>query len=204
MEELAINMIEESGYLGIFFLMIMENVFPPIPSEIVLSFAGFMAKKTELHIALVIIYASLGSLIGALILYTLGRKLGQSKTKEVINRYGKKIGFKDGSLEKAIRLYRSHQKRTVFFCRMLPVVRSLISIPAGFSGMNIFIFLGFTLLGSLIWNSFMIFLGYKMGELWIHIEHYMRYYSKIFLIVIIFSLILYILIRKLIIKREKR
>ncbi len=204
MENFAIEMIEDYGYFGVMLLMFIESIFPPIPSEVVLSFAGFVSTRTDMTPFGSVIYATAGSVLGAILLYILGNKLGHSGIRDFARRHESKTRIKYENIDKAVSVYRKHQKKAVFFCRMVPVVRSLISIPAGFSQMNFGIFLSLTVLGTVIWNSVMVTLGYKLGELWIEADHYIRYYSKIAVLVFAAVFIIYIIVSKIRKRRKEQ
>ena len=194
MQEIIITLINKFGYLAISFLIALENIFPPIPSEIILTFSGFMTIHTKLNIILVIISATIGSVIGAFILYKIGNILNKERLEKLIkSKVGKVLRLKKKDIEKADYWFDTKGSITVFFCRFIPIVRSLISIPAGMSSMPIKKFLVLTTLGTLIWNTVLVVLGNIMGESWVDIVDFMNKYSiivLIFLIIIILVLII--------------
>lgn len=195
MQEIIITLINKFGYLAISFLIALENIFPPIPSEIILTFSGFMTIHTKLNIILVIISATIGSVIGAFILYKIGNILNKERLEKLIkSKVGKVLRLKKKDIEKADYWFDTKGSITVFFCRFIPIVRSLISIPAGMSSMSIKKFLVLTTLGTLIWNTVLVVLGNIMGESWVDIVDFMNEYSKIVLIVFIFIIIILIII----------
>lgn len=195
MQEIIITLINKFGYLAISFLIALENIFPPIPSEIILTFSGFMTIHTKLNIILVIISATIGSVIGAFILYKIGNILNKERLEKLIkSKVGKVLRLKKKDIEKADYWFDTKGSITVFFCRFIPIVRSLISIPAGMSSMPIKKFLILTTLGTLIWNTVLVILGNIMGESWVDIVDFMNKYSKIVLIVFIFIIIILIII----------
>ena len=167
------------GNLGVFLLIFIENVFPPIPSELILTFGGFMTASTSMSVASVIIFATLGSLLGALLLYALGYLLGSERLKPLLDQYGSIIHLSYEDVQKALKWYSRYEGKTVFFCRMVPLIRSLISIPAGMAKMSISAFILLTPLGSLIWNSVLVFAGAMLGEHWADILTIMDTYSWI-------------------------
>ena len=177
MQEWIIQVMGQYGTWGIFFLIFIENVFPPIPSEVILAFGGFMTLQSELTIAQVIIAATLGSAAGAMVLYAAGRWMGQHRLERFVKRYGKYLGLKMENVEKALRAYQAYEKRTVFFCRMMPIVRSLISIPAGMAGMKMPSFLLLTGLGSALWNTVLVYAGRALGHAWSGISAFMDTYA---------------------------
>lgn len=194
MQEIIITLINKFGYLAISFLIALENIFPPIPSEIILTFSGFMTIHTKLNIILVIISATIGSVIGAFILYKIGNILNKERLEKLIkSKVGKVLRLKKKDIEKADYWFDTKGSITVFFCRFIPIVRSLISIPAGMSSMPIKKFLVLTTLGTLIWNTVLVILGNIMGESWVDIVDFMNKYSIIVLIVLIIIILVLII-----------
>lgn len=190
MENFVILIMNQFGYLGIFFLIFIENIFPPIPSEAVLLFGGFMTTYSELNLVLMVFFATLGSLAGAIILYYIGKILNKKRLKKLISgRVGKVLRLKASDVDKADQWFDTKGNKTVFFCRFIPVVRSLISIPAGMSEMVMSKFLLYTISGSLIWNTVLLFIGSKVGENWQKIEKLIGEYSHIILILLIVAFI---------------
>lgn len=166
------------GYFGVAFLIALENIFPPIPSEVILTLGGFMTSYTKMTLVGVIIFSTIGSLIGALLLYYLGYLLNERRLKKLVNsKVGKLLCLKESDIDRAISWFDVRGNRTVFFCRFIPVIRSLISIPAGITKMNIKAFLLFTTLGSLIWNSVLVILGRILGNKWKIIVKFVKDYS---------------------------
>lgn len=186
MQALIITMMNKFGYLGILLLIAIENIFPPIPSEVILGFGGFMTTYTKLNIIGVIIFATLGSVIGAIVLYLIGRILNKERLSKIVNgKIGKILFLKEEDIEKAYGWFDKRGYATVFFCRFVPIVRSLISIPAGMSEMKLPKFLVLTTIGSLIWNTVLVVIGSLLGENWEKLVLVMDEYSTIALILII-------------------
>lgn len=179
MENWIIEMMEQYGYLGILILIAVENLFPPIPSEVILTFGGFMTTRTELTPFGVIVVATLGSVIGAIILYFIGRILDVERLEKIVDRWGKVLRVKKEDLHRADAWFDKHGNKAVFFCRMIPLIRSLISIPAGMSGMRFVPFLFYTTLGTIIWNTILVVLGTTLGDRWEDIVEFMDVYSNI-------------------------
>lgn len=200
MENWILHFMEQFGYLGVFLLILVENIFPPIPSEVILTFGGFMTTRTTLTVVGVIIFATLGSLFGALILYWIGRLLDVKRLEKIVERWGHILRLKKKDIHKANDWFDRYGIWTVFFCRMVPVLRSLISIPAGMNRMNMGIFLFFTTIGTLIWNTLLVGLGAYLGESWEIIVYYMDIYSNIvyvlLLILVVIACIYYIRYRR--------
>ena len=194
MEQIIINIMEQVGYLGVFLLIAIENIFPPIPSEVILVFGGFMTTYTSLNIPIMILAATLGSLLGAIVLYYIGKIFNKERLKRIVNgKIGKVLRLKASDIEKADKWFDTKGNKTVFFCRFIPIVRSLISIPAGMSEMPMQKFLLYTISGSLIWNTVLIIVGSIVGDKWETIVGYLDNFSNIILIIlaIIFVVAMY-------------
>ena len=170
---------EQFGYLGVAFLIMIENLFPPIPSEVILTFGGFMTTTTELNIPLMIVAATIGAVVGAAILYGLGTLLDVERLDKIVDKYGNVLRITHADIHKADSWFDRYGFWTVFFCRFVPLIRSLISLPAGMANMNFGLFLLFTTVGTVIWNTVLIYLGAAVGSQWETIVHYMDIYSNI-------------------------
>ncbi|CAH1194832.1 putative membrane protein [Paenibacillus auburnensis] len=173
------DFMEQFGYAGILLMLALENIFPPIPSEIILPFGGFMTTTSDMTITGVLIAATAGSLLGAVVLYWIGRMLDVSRLERIVERWGGWIRISGKDIRRADAWFDKYGYWTVLFCRMIPLVRSLISIPAGMSGMKFGHFLLFTTIGTLAWNLLLILLGAALGESWEDIAGYMDTYSNI-------------------------
>ena len=186
MEQIIINAMEQFGYIGVFLLIAIENIFPPIPSEVILVFGGFMTTYTSLNIPIMILAATLGSLLGAIVLYYIGKIFNKERLKRIVSgKIGKVLRLKSSDIEKADKWFDTKGNKTVFFCRFIPIVRSLISIPAGMSEMPMQKFLIYTILGSLIWNTVLIIVGSIVGDKWETIVGYLDNFSNIILIILV-------------------
>ena len=186
MQEIIISIMNQFGYLGILLLIMIENVFPPIPSEIILCFGGFMTTSTKLTIVGVIISATIGSVLGAIILYFIGKILNKERLIKIVSgKVGKILRLKEKDIEMADKWFDTKGAKTVFICRFIPIVRSLISIPAGMSEMPFPKFLILTTLGTAIWNTVLTILGSIMGENWSKIVEIIDKYANITLIILI-------------------
>ena len=196
MQEFIINIMNSYGYIGVFLLILIENIFPPIPSELILLFGGFMTTYTKLNIIGMIISSTLGSLIGALLLYKIGTIFSKEKLKILISgKLGRVLKLKNSDIDNANKWFTYEGKKTVFFGRFIPLIRSIISIPAGINKMNISKFITYTLLGSVIWNLVLIILGHIVGRNWKAILKIFKLYSRFSLLLLFILLI--ILITKL-------
>lgn len=193
MQEFIISLMGQFGYFGVFFLIALENVFPPIPSEAILLFGGFMTTYTSLNIALMVVAATLGSLLGAIVLYYIGKILNKERLKKIVSgKVGKVLRLKEKDIDMADHWFDTKGNKTVFFCRFIPIVRSLISIPAGMSEMPMAKFLLYTTVGSAIWNTVLIVIGNRVGENWESILGVFDQYSHIVLILLILIFVLFI------------
>ena len=155
-----VDLIFDWGYWGIFILMSIESSFLPLPSEIVLIPAGYLASQGQMNISLIVITASAGSLAGAFVNYFLALSLG----RRVLKRYGKYFFISKDALIKMDEFFKKHGHISTFIGRLLPVIRHLISIPAGLARMNLVVFSIYTVLGSAIWAFILVMLGYFIGE----------------------------------------
>lgn len=164
MTEWIKNVMNTLGYPGIALLMLLENVFPPIPSELIMPLAGFTAKQGQLSLIGVVIAGMIGSVVGALPLYYLGKLVGEERLKDLADRYGRWLRISGKDIEKSERWFDEHGAKAVLFCRLVPGVRSLISIPAGIADMNLVPFLLFTALGSGVWAGILAYSGYLLAE----------------------------------------
>lgn len=186
MQEFILTFMNQFGYLGVFLLIAIENLFPPIPSEVILLFGGFMTTYTKLNIVIMLIASTLGSVVGAIILYYIGKILNKDRLKRIISgKVGKVLRLKNSDIDKADNWFDTKGNKTVFFCRFIPIVRSLISIPAGMSEMPIPKFLIYTTMGSLIWNAVLIISGSIVGENWDSILSIFDTYSYIVVIILV-------------------
>lgn len=186
MQDLIVQTIEKFGYLAVFLLITLENVFPPIPSEIVLSFAGFATKHSSMGVFGVVLAATLGSVLGALILYAVGRLLTPERLRGLLDgRVGKILHFNANDMLAAEKWFRKRGPITVLVCRCIPIVRSLISIPAGMSKMPLLQFTALTTLGTLVWNFVLVYFGRAAGHAWPHIVAVVDRYAYISLAVLL-------------------
>ena len=167
MQTAIIEIINKFGYLGIVSLITIENLFPPIPSEVILTFGGFATTISNITVIGVIIASTVGSVIGAVILYLLGRVLSVEKLEKFSeSKFGKILGLEKADIEKSVNWFDSKGKYAVFFGRFIPIIRSLVSVPAGMARMAMLPFLILTTIGSLIWNTVLVVLGRIAGDSW--------------------------------------
>ncbi|UPH49372.1 DedA family protein [Listeria innocua] len=179
METWITSIMADFGYIGIFVLIMVENLFPPIPSEIILTFGGFMTTVSSLNVVMVIIVATLGSVVGAILLYKVASYFGKERLTNIVLKYGRVLRLKESDIERAESFFLKYGSWAVFLCRMIPLIRSLISIPAGMTKMKMSRFLVLTTAGSLLWNTVLIGLGALLGESWGEIVVFMDSFSTV-------------------------
>lgn len=166
LESRVIEIVDSFGYLGITALIIGETVFPPIPSEVILPLAGFTASRGDLTLPGVLLAATVGSVLGALILYAFGAWIGRERLYHLTNRFGRYFLISESDLDRADAWFSQHQAKAVVIGRLVPGVRSVISLPAGVTRMPLTTFTLYTTLGSLLWNSLLVGAGYVLGNQW--------------------------------------
>ena len=169
--DFVISFISSLGYPGIFLLMILESALIPIPSEIIMPFSGFLVSKGTFDPISVVLAGTFGNLVGSILTYYLGIKAGRA----FILKYGKYILFKKSHLEFTEELFEKYGDKISFFCRLLPAVRTYISLPCGVGKANFVKFSIYTFLGSLIWNSMLTYVGILLGNNWKNIDKYAIY-----------------------------
>ena len=199
MQDIILDVMNQFGYFGVFLMIAIENVFPPIPSEVILLFGGFMTTKTSLNVGIMTIAATLGSIVGAIALYYIGKIFNKKRLKKIIGgKIGKITHLKNEDIDKADLWFDTKGYKTVFFCRFVPILRSLISIPAGMSEMPMKKFLLYTACGSVIWNFVLICLGSVVGKNWTKILTVFDTYTHVVMIVlaILFIIGIYIFYKK--------
>lgn len=198
MENWITSVMEQFGYVGIFLLIMLENIFPPIPSEVILTFGGFMTTTTNLSVAGVVVTSTLGSVGGAVVLYGVGLLIDIRKVEQIVERWGHILRLTKNDIHKANGWFSKYGMWTVFFCRFIPLIRSLISLPAGMGHMNFLVFLILTTAGTLIWNIVLVLIGAAVGESWESVVGYMDVYSYIVYgaIALVFIVIVIIFLKK--------
>jgi len=179
--EFIISFISRVGYLGIFFLMVLESAMIPIPSEIIMPFSGFLVSVGKFGPILVVLAGSLGNLVGSILTYYFGLKVGRA----FIIRYGKYVFFKKEHLEFTERLFKNYGDKISFIGRLLPIIRTYVSLPAGIGRTNFIKFVFYTLIGSLIWNSVLTFAGMQLGNNWKNIDRYSIYLDIVTICIIV-------------------
>lgn len=182
MQEFIIDWIGDYGALAIWWLIFAENLFPPIPSEVILTFSGFVTARSELTLPAAVIAATIGSVSGALVLYGIGHWLGLERLTHLLEgRVGRWLRLRPADVMRAQQWFDRHGKVTVLFCRFVPLIRSLISLPAGMARMRLPGFAVLTTLGSAVWNTALIGLGAWFGESWETVTLYLDTYARVIL-----------------------
>ncbi|MBA1273204.1 DedA family protein [Stutzerimonas azotifigens] len=169
----VVEIVSAFGYLGVFALMLLENIFPPIPSELIMPLAGFVAARGELNFAGVMAAGTAGSVVGALPWYYAGAKLGKERMKRLAKRWGYWLTMSPEDIDKASGWFDRHGKGAVFFGRLIPAVRTLISVPAGIVGMPMLLFLAYSTLGSLIWTALLALSGFVLESQYEKVSQYL-------------------------------
>ncbi|MFF5995009.1 DedA family protein [Lysinibacillus sp. KU-BSD001] len=195
MENWIEGIMNEWGYIGIALLVALENIFPPIPSEFILTFGGFMAIRTAMTVPGVIIASTIGSVAGAICLYSIGKLVQLSTLKRLLaGKVGWLLRLRPQDIDSAAVWFQKHGFATVLLCRFIPVIRSLISIPAGIARMPFLLFIHYTALGTLIWNTVLIMLGAWAGDNWSSIVTTFDQY-KYYLLIPVVVFIIYSMLR---------
>ena len=179
------DVIEQLGYLGVALLVVLENVFPPIPSEIVLPFAGFVAQRGSDSVVLMILAATVGSVIGALIMYWIAAVIGDDRLHAFTRRFGKWVQIREADLTRAEEWFDRHAMSAVLVGRCVPLIRSVVSIPAGFRRMKLIPYIAYTFLGSLVWNILLIGAGAILGDNWERVGSYVGVFQWVVIALVI-------------------
>nr|WP_230977320.1 DedA family protein [Georgenia yuyongxinii] len=188
----AVSVMESLGGFGAALLIGLENLFPPLPSEVILPLAGFTASRGSLGLVEVILWCTAGSVVGAWVLYGIGALLGRERTRAIMN-WLPLVKIED--VDKTEAWFHRHGKGTVFLGRMIPIFRSLISIPAGITRMPLLLFTALTLAGSLVWNTVLIVAGYALGENWHIVDQYVGVFSRVVIVAVLLALAWFVVAR---------
>jgi membrane protein DedA with SNARE-associated domain len=191
------QVIQAMGYPGLALVMFLENVLPPIPSEAVLPMAGWLAYEGQGNFTLlgVTLVGGLGSVSGALVFYGLGHWFGESRVRALFERYGKWLLLKVEDFDKAIEWFDRYGEQVIFFGRMVPIVRSLVSIPAGIANMNLARFSLYTALGTSLWSLVLALAGYLLGRNWPMVMDWVSRYEKVVLLLAVVLVVLFVVNR---------
>lgn len=188
----AVDVMDSLGGAGAALVVGLDNLFPPIPSELVLPLAGFSASRGVFSLAGALFWTTLGSVVGAVIVYLVGALLGRARTRALVASLPL---VEVSDFDRCSRWFARHGTKAVFFGRMIPLFRSFISLPAGVERMNFFWFLLLTTLGSLIWNTVFVVAGFQLGENWHLVEGYAGVFQKIVLVGLGVAVVLFVVSR---------
>ncbi|MET7296323.1 DedA family protein [Streptomyces griseoloalbus] len=188
------DLMDAMGAPGAGLAIALENLFPPLPSEVILPLAGFAASSGRMGLLAVLLWTTAGSVIGALALYGVGALLGRDRTVAIAGRLPL---VKVADIERTEAWFVRHGPKAVFFGRMIPIFRSLISVPAGVERMRLPLFLGLTTLGSAIWNTAFVLAGYALGDNWQQVTDIVSAYSKVVLGVAALAVLVFVVLRLL-------
>ncbi len=188
----AINLVSHLGYPGIALAMALENIFPPIPSEAVMPMAGYLVTTGRFNIFLTIFFGILGTLAGAVVLYYIGVGAGNLKFRKFLDRYGRFFMTSSKDLEAAERWFEKHGEKSVLLCRMVPIVRSIISVPAGFTKMPLGKFVFFTTIGTTVWTTLLTVTVVVLGENWERVGPIMSKFDFLVVGVLVVVVIYYV------------
>ena len=189
-----VNAISTIGYPGVFISVFLESFFAPIPSEIILPFSGFVASTGKMDLVFVIVIATVAAYLGSLPFYFIG-KWGEKPVINFINKYGKYLFIQQKDVDKVFGAFDKYGKGVVFFGRFIPMIRTLISFPAGVAKMQFARFSMYTLFGSLTWNILLTYAGYQLGDHWSVVSKWIEKYQNVILVLIIIAVLLYIIRR---------
>lgn len=203
MFESVINTINSLGYLGIALLMALENLLPPIPSELIMPLSGFAVTQGKLQFIYVVIAGTIGSVLGATPWYFLGQYWGLIRTKKIADRYGKWLTLSGEDVEKAKNWFEQRGYVATAIGRLVPGIRTYISIPAGISRMSFLPFIAYSTLGSVIWVGLLTYAGYILGENYERVGTYLKPFSTIVLILILLGSIYWIIKRQKTVEKKK-
>ncbi|GAA3619294.1 hypothetical protein GCM10022419_126120 [Nonomuraea rosea] len=192
MTDWLVGLMESLGALGAGLAIALENLFPPLPSEVILPLAGFTASRGEMDLLDVLVFTTLGSVVGALALYWVGALLGRERTLAIA---AKLPLVKVSDIEKTEAWFLRHGRKTVFFGRMIPIFRSLISVPAGVERMPLVTFTLLTTAGSLIWNTLFVMAGYLLGENWEVVETYVGIGTNVVIALVVLAVLVFVGVR---------
>jgi membrane protein DedA with SNARE-associated domain len=179
------------GYPGVFFTVALESFFAPIPSEALMPFVGYMAYQGELNVYITIILTALGGFVGTLPFYVIGY-LGKEPFERFLRKYGKYLFISDKGIDKVFEMFDEHGNKIIFFGRLIPTIRTLVSFPAGVAKMNFGVFTLYSIAGSLVWSTALILIGYLLGDQWQTAIEWISAYEKIVMIILGIGLLVYI------------
>lgn len=187
-----IQLIEQTSYIGIFILMFLESALIPIPSEVTMPFAGFLAQSGKLSFWPIVITGTIANLAGSLLAYYIGYLLEETVLIGLIKKYGKFLLVTVEDYNKARKWFEKYGDKIIFISRILPAVRTVISLPAGVFKMNLKKFIIYTTIGCFIWSIFLTYIGFVLGENWNSLEVYFRQFQILIAVLVIGAGVFYI------------
>jgi membrane protein DedA with SNARE-associated domain len=185
------GIIASAGYPGLGLVMVLENLFPPIPSEIILPLAGYMTLQGHFTLVGVTAVGTIGSVVGALALYGVGRWLDESRVRHLLRSYGRFAMLSEDDLDRALTWFSKYGQPTIFFARVVPIVRSLISVPAGLARMSLPRFLIFTALGTGLWSFLLTWAGRMLGANWARVASLVSRYEDVVMVLAVIAVLLF-------------
>ena len=186
------GLIAAIGYPGIVIAMALENIFPPIPSEAVLPFAGALSAKGEMNFWGAVAAGTIGSLIGAVALYAIGYIGREAGVRRIVEAYGKYVFISERDLDRGAEWFERYGEAIILFGRLVPLIRSVVSVPAGYTRMNVGRFLIYTTIGTTIWNLILTYIGRVLGENWADISELMEPYETIALVLMALAVVSFV------------
>jgi membrane protein DedA with SNARE-associated domain len=196
MTEWVRQLVNNMGYAGLGFLTFLENIFPPLPSEVILPLGGYLVSQGQLTLLGVILAGTAGSLLGAVVLYYVGRQFSQERLEEWADRYGGWLLLTADDVQQAFDWFDRHGRKAVFFARLVPGVRSLISIPAGTCGMNLPPFLLYTAVGTALWSGALVYGGSVLGEQYQNLSRILQWASYVVIALLVGTFIMWVYKKK--------
>jgi membrane protein DedA with SNARE-associated domain len=187
----AQSVVSTMGYPGLVMVMFLENVFPPIPSEVILPLAGSLALEGRFTLLGVTAVGTVGSIAGALVFYAVGHLFGEARVRFLMRRYGRWLMLSEADFDKALEWFDRYGERVIFFGRMVPIVRSLISIPAGIASMNLGFFCLYTAIGTGMWSFLLALAGYLLGKSWPLVSEWVSRYEKAAIVIGILAVVIF-------------
>jgi membrane protein DedA with SNARE-associated domain len=195
---------ESMGYLGIGLLMFLENLFPPIPSELIMPLAGFTVAKGNMNFWLAVLAGVVGTVVGALPWYYAGMIVSEPRLRDLADRYGKWLTISGKDIDRANFWFTKHGMKAVLLCRLVPAVRTIISLPAGINAMPIVPFIIFSTIGTAVWVTFLTALGYFLGDNYELVDQYLAPLSKVVVITIFVAIGFWVIRRRRKFKGRRR
>jgi membrane protein DedA with SNARE-associated domain len=191
------KVMNQLGYFGIALLMFLENLFPPIPSELIMPLAGFTVAKGDMAFVPAVVAGVVGTVLGAYPWYYIGKFVSEERLEHLTDKYGKWLGLGASDIHKANNWFNKHGSKAVLLCRLVPGVRTLISLPAGINGMALLPFTLYSTLGTTLWVGFLTAAGYKLGDHYDLVDEYLGPVSKIIFASLIIFVVLWVVRKRL-------